>query len=64
MLLAEEPATLIRHTIDNFNIQPDKQAVARINESLSTLQQARDLRLREAENALKTRLALQNSPGN
>ncbi|KAK1580145.1 Spc24 subunit of Ndc80-domain-containing protein [Colletotrichum navitas] len=53
MLLAEEPATLIRHTIDNFNIQPDKQAVARINESLSTLQQARELRLREAENALK-----------
>ncbi|OLN95781.1 putative kinetochore protein SPC24 [Colletotrichum chlorophyti] len=53
MLLAEEPATLIRHTIDNFNIHPDKQAVARINESLSTLQQARELRVREAENALK-----------
>ncbi|KAJ0296722.1 hypothetical protein COL516b_011422 [Colletotrichum fioriniae] len=53
MLLAEEPATLISHTIDNFNIQPDKQAIARINESLSTLQQARELRLREAENALK-----------
>ncbi|KAF3355111.1 40S ribosomal protein S12 [Verticillium dahliae VDG1] len=54
MLLAEDPATLIHHTIDNFNIQPDKQACARINESLSTLQQARDLRAREAENALKT----------
>ncbi|KXH59787.1 hypothetical protein CSAL01_07306 [Colletotrichum salicis] len=53
MLLAEEPATLISHTIDNFNIQPDRQAIARINESLSTLQQARELRLREAENALK-----------
>ncbi|KAF3345602.1 hypothetical protein VdG2_06445 [Verticillium dahliae VDG2] len=53
MLLAEDPATLIHHTIDNFNIQPDKQACARINESLSTLQQARDLRAREAENALK-----------
>lgn len=45
---------LIHHTIGNFNIQPDKLAVSRINESLSTLQQARDLRLREAENSLKS----------
>ncbi|KAF6811646.1 kinetochore protein spc24 [Colletotrichum sojae] len=54
MLLAEEPATLIHHTIANFNIQPDKQAVTRINGSLETLQQARELRLREAEDALKS----------
>ncbi|KAI8173215.1 putative kinetochore protein SPC24 [Colletotrichum sp. SAR 10_86] len=54
MLLAEEPATLIHHTIANFNIQPDKQAIARINDSYSTLQQAREMRLRDAENALKT----------
>ncbi|KIN08463.1 hypothetical protein OIDMADRAFT_48323 [Oidiodendron maius Zn] len=53
MLLDEDPATLIHHTIGNFNIQPDKLAVSRINESLSTLQQARDLRVREAESALK-----------
>ncbi|KAK2630579.1 hypothetical protein QTJ16_001399 [Diplocarpon rosae] len=53
MLLDEDPTTLIRHTIENFNIQPDKHAVARVNESLSTLQQARDLRVREAESALK-----------
>ncbi|CAM1511195.1 Fc.00g087080.m01.CDS01 [Cosmosporella sp. VM-42] len=53
MLLAEEPATLIHHTINNFNIAPDKLAVARISESISTLQQARDLRVREAETALK-----------
>ncbi|KAF8859097.1 Spc24-domain-containing protein [Acephala macrosclerotiorum] len=53
MLLDEDPATLIHHTIGNFNIQPDKLAVARINESLSTLQQARELRVREAESALK-----------
>ncbi|KAJ9137325.1 Kinetochore protein spc24 [Pleurostoma richardsiae] len=53
MLLEEDPATLIHHTINNFNIQPDKIAVARVNESLSTLQQARELRLRDAENALK-----------
>lgn len=37
----------------NFNIEPDKQAVLRVNESLSTLQQARELRLREAETSLK-----------
>ncbi|KAI9718554.1 MAG: kinetochore-associated Ndc80 complex subunit spc24 [Candelaria pacifica] len=53
MLLDEDPATLIHHTIGNFNIQPDKLALGRINESLSTLQQARDLRVREAESALK-----------
>jgi len=53
MLLDEDPATLIHHTIGNFNILPDKLAVSRINESLSTLQQARDLRVREAESALK-----------
>ncbi|KAI9830930.1 MAG: hypothetical protein M1819_005312 [Sarea resinae] len=53
MLLDEDPATLIHHTIGNFNIDPDKNAVGRINESLSALQQARDLRLREAESALR-----------
>ena len=49
---------LIHHTIGNFNILPDKQAVSRINESLSALQQARDLRLREAESALKSEFSL------
>jgi kinetochore protein Spc24 len=44
---------LIRHTISNFNIAPDKTAVSRVSESLSTLQQARDLRVREAEAALR-----------
>ncbi|KAK3352365.1 Spc24 subunit of Ndc80-domain-containing protein [Lasiosphaeria hispida] len=53
MLLEEDPSTLIRHTIANFNISPDKVAVARVAESLSTLQQARDLRLRDAETSLK-----------
>ncbi|TVY46503.1 putative kinetochore protein [Lachnellula occidentalis] len=53
MLLDEDPATLIQHTIGNFNITPDKLAVSRINESLSTLQQARELRIREADSALK-----------
>lgn len=46
---------LIHHTIGNFNIYPDKNALGRINDSLSTLQQARDLRLREAESKLKSR---------
>jgi hypothetical protein len=46
---------LIHTTIGNFNIDPDKKAVERINESLSTLQQARELRVREAESALKSK---------
>ncbi|CAH0059616.1 unnamed protein product [Clonostachys solani] len=53
MLLEEEPATLIHATIDNFNINQDRLAVARIGESLSTLQQARDLHLRDEETSLK-----------
>ncbi|KAL1965515.1 hypothetical protein VTN77DRAFT_5598 [Rasamsonia byssochlamydoides] len=53
MLLDEDPATLIHHTIGNFNIQPDKLAVTRINESLATLKQSRELRIREAEAALR-----------
>ena len=39
----------------NFHIDTDKIAIGRINESLSTLQQARDLRIRETESALKSR---------
>ncbi|KAJ5093652.1 hypothetical protein N7456_009513 [Penicillium angulare] len=53
MLLDEDPGTLIHHTIGNFNIHPDKQAVTRINDSLSTLQQSRDLRIREAESSMR-----------
>ncbi|KAL2811062.1 Spc24 subunit of Ndc80-domain-containing protein [Aspergillus granulosus] len=53
MLLDENPSTLIHHTIGNFNIQPDKQAVSRINDSLTTLQQSRDLRMREVESSLR-----------
>ncbi len=45
----------MRHTINNFNIVPDMAAVARIGESISTLQQARELRMREAETSLKSR---------
>ncbi|KAL4992209.1 putative kinetochore protein spc24 [Aspergillus falconensis] len=53
MLLDENPSTLIHHTIGNFNIAPDKQAVSRINDSLATLQQSRELRMREAESSLR-----------
>jgi len=54
LLTKDKPfAQLIHHTINNFNIQPDKLAVARVTESLSTLQQARDLRVRDAEASLR-----------
>ncbi|KAI9894424.1 MAG: kinetochore-associated Ndc80 complex subunit spc24 [Vezdaea aestivalis] len=53
MLLDEDPATLIHHTIGNFNIHPDRNALGRVNDSLSTLQQARGLRIRESESILK-----------
>ncbi|KAK7748497.1 putative kinetochore protein spc24 [Diatrype stigma] len=53
MLLDEDPATLIHHTINNFNITPDKIAIERVQDSLSTLKQARELRIRDAESSLK-----------
>lgn len=53
MLFDEDPAMLVQSTMANFHIETDKIAIGRINESLSTLQQARDLRIRDAESALK-----------
>lgn len=53
MLLDEDPAALIHHTINNFNIAPDKAAISRVHDSLGTLKQSRDMRLRESEQALK-----------
>ena len=50
----------MQSTMANFHIDTDKIAIGRINESLSTLQQARDLRIREAESALKSRHSYQN----
>lgn len=47
---------LVESTMANFHIDTDKIAIGRINESLSTLQQARDLRIREAESALKSKI--------
>lgn len=45
---------VIRMTLENFNTQPDKDAIERINDSLLGLQQSRDLRAREAESALRS----------
>ncbi|KAI1394066.1 Spc24 subunit of Ndc80-domain-containing protein [Hypoxylon trugodes] len=53
MLLDEDPATLIHHTINNFNIAPDKLAITRVNDEISTLKQARELRIKDAESSLK-----------
>ncbi|KAL2414869.1 putative kinetochore protein spc24 [Exophiala dermatitidis] len=53
MLLDEDPATLIRATVSNFNIAPDKAALSRVNDSLSTLQQSRELRIRDANTVLR-----------
>lgn len=44
---------LIHHTLTNFNIAPDKAALARVNDSLGTLEQSRSLRIRDAETALR-----------
>ncbi|KAI1617361.1 kinetochore protein spc24 [Exophiala viscosa] len=53
MLLDEDPATLIRATVSNFNIAPDKAALSRVNDSLETLQQSRDVRFRDADTILR-----------
>ncbi|KAI0870981.1 Spc24 subunit of Ndc80-domain-containing protein [Hypoxylon argillaceum] len=53
MLLDEDPASLIHHTINNFNTAPDKLAISRIQSNVSSLEQERDRRLRDAEAALK-----------
>lgn len=44
---------LIRATVSNFNIGPDRAALSRVNDSLSTLQQSRELRTRDAEAVLR-----------
>ncbi|EPE08867.1 kinetochore protein spc24 [Ophiostoma piceae UAMH 11346] len=53
MLFEEDPSVLIQHTVDNFNIAPDKGAVSRIKESLATLQEARQLQVEQADSAMK-----------
>ena len=49
------PSQLIHATLNSFRIEDDKTAIARINDSLSNLHQARDLRTREAESVLRSK---------
>ena len=53
MSLDESPSSLLRATLSNFSTAPDRAAVARINDSLSTLQTSRSMRVSEAETALR-----------
>lgn len=53
-------ADLISHCITNFNIAPDRAALARITESASTVQEMRRMRITNAEDALR-RLARQHA---
>lgn len=53
MLLDDSPANLLQATLQNFTTQPDKLAVSRVNDSLSTLAQSRSLRIHDAETALR-----------
>ncbi|KAI9684336.1 MAG: kinetochore-associated Ndc80 complex subunit spc24 [Trizodia sp. TS-e1964] len=53
MLLDEDPADLLRHTVQNLNIDPDKSALERINYSLGRLGTIRDRQLYDAHSALK-----------
>ena len=53
MLLEDSPSALLRATLTNFSTPPDRAAVSRINDSLSTLNQSRSLRINHAETALR-----------
>lgn len=60
MLLDETPATLLRHTLQNFTTAPDRSALLRINDSLTTLSDSRSYRLNDSQKqlrALQRRLA-------
>lgn len=53
MLLDDTPANLVKATIENFSTAQDRNAVSRINDSLSTLQQSRSIRIDNGETALR-----------
>lgn len=53
MLLDETPATLLRHTLTNFSTPPDRAAITRINDSLTTLADSRSYRLSDSEKHLR-----------
>lgn len=54
MLLDETPATLLRHTLQNFTTTPDRAALLRINDSLHTLSDSRAYRLSDSTKHLRT----------
>ena len=56
MLLDEDPSTLIRECITNFNIAPDRAVLSRVSQNLSTLQQHRSSQITQSEAALKRKL--------
>ncbi|RMD42797.1 hypothetical protein DV735_g2375, partial [Chaetothyriales sp. CBS 134920] len=60
MLEDNAPVELIRHAIANFNTEPDKAAISRINEYRTQLQEMRGLKISGAEDALR-RLARQQA---
>ena len=60
MLLDQDPGSLLRHCFTNFNLAPDKAALSRINDSLGTVQEMRNIRTRDAEDALR-KLARQHA---
>ncbi|KAK4982780.1 putative kinetochore protein spc24 [Elasticomyces elasticus] len=54
VLFDENPVTLISECTSNFRTTYDKDALSRISSSLSTLRDARTLRLQQQQNALKS----------
>lgn len=54
VLFDEDPTTLLRETINQFQIAPDRDSLSRISSSLTTLSQGRNLHLSTHHAALKT----------
>ena len=53
MLLDAQPGELIQHTVSNFNLAPDKAALNRIDDSLSSVREMREMRIKDAEEGLR-----------
>ncbi|KAJ9619241.1 putative kinetochore protein spc24 [Taxawa tesnikishii (nom. ined.)] len=54
VLFDEDPVTLISQTTSNFHTSSDLSSLTRISESLTTLRNARSLRLSESQRTLST----------
>jgi kinetochore protein Spc24, fungi type len=53
VLFDEDPTTLLRETINQFQIAPDRDSLSRISSSLTTLSQGRQLHLGSHHQTLK-----------